>query len=449
LTSKYSLAVTFCVAVLTAGCGDESPTPRIPSDLSLWKQVEIPEPPKIATIPLEAVPPKHFWLLWSPDDRRLAYFAEDDTVINIHDFMSNETRQIIPGGRLAWFTTEWHPSGKRFLVGTCENTPTYQSGHVQWAESLKEYDIESGTLRRRFNAGDLGGFVSWVDYSPDGNRLLVFTRRHSMVGPDVGIEARHRARATQRKSIVAEDGSVKTVMSGEESPSLAKWSADGSGLIYERKAYTRRSRDQMGSAEEAEELMYRPIDEQKPPRVLDRVPSRLFETNMGLEADVYPDVVGVMPYWKKAHIEFTDVSGGELFSISQCELWEYEFSTETRSMVIDFYALFDQLYDGSSLLSLTGCFETSSEWCRVNAVRLPFTIDFWYVSLGPDRVLGRLPPDFGSWHAAAFSPNKLHVAYVDDEPAIHILDLGAVLPKSGGGPETEENRKIDTEEEPS
>ena len=435
LSLKHIVAVLAGVAIaLSIGCSEKpsgprfmagvSPTPRIPSDLSLWKQVEIPEPPEIATIPLEDVPPLLFDMRWSPDDRRLAYITEgeDGATISIRDIETGATRQIVPGGHVHSLTTTWHPSGERLLVGTYDNAPTIPLSNIaEYAQALAEYDLASGEQRRQFTTEELGGFPSWAAYSPDGNRLLVTTERRSVPFPTRDIGAVMQAVAARRTSVIAEDGTVTTVASGRESPTIPEWSADGNGLIYTKSVSSkRRFLGRRLSSRRWKELVYRSVDVEKPTRTLDTLPRGFIQTS------AYPDAGGLVRYWKSE-----DDEGG---NVSQWELWDYQFSTDTPSMVIDLYALFTQLYDDPSWFVVSCDFPTNPDWCFASLIRgqsQPWS--YWYVSLGSDRTVGRLPLDIESGQWFIFSPSGHRVAYVDDEPAIHILDLGAVLPRSGGG----------------
>ncbi len=434
LPSKPSLVLILCVVVLGAGCGDKTPTPRIPSDLSLWKQVEIPEPPEIATIPVEDSSQIRF-LLWSPDDRQLAYVteSEDGAVVHVYDVETGETRQIVPGGQVYEAATTWDPSGQRFLVGTFVNAPApvpitprvrrrgLLGGHdvpslpstitPEHAESLKEYDVASGTLLRLLTVEDLGGVSDRAVYSPDGSELLVIARNP----PGSSI--------SWRTLLVASDGSVETIASERKGQRRPQWCSDGNGFVYMQRAQLDRKIFGFKIGTDLfVELRYQPSGTDGISRVLDA--TEPFGT-IGAKAN-YPNDGGLIRYRKWRPNESGDVD--------QSELWEYRFSTQTPQLILDLKTLFDQVCDDAPLHRVQCILPTDPGWCLARTRPKPKQPwDCWYVSLNSDRTVGQLPLDFSSMKAWEISPSGHRVAYVDDEPAIHILDLGAVLPRSGSG----------------
>jgi len=431
LSLKHILAASVCVALaLSFGCSKKAPSPRIPSDLSLWNQVEIPEPPEIARIPLDGTS-EDLLMWWSPDDHRLAYVREawEGAIFHIHNIETGKTKRIVLDGRVHSFTTEWHPSGQRLLVGIHKDVQT-----------LLEYDVKSGDVRRRFSAEDLGGLATWAKYSADGSKLLVNVYRSLTPLGTEDVTMSGRGVAVLRTVIVAEDSSVDMLALDQESPDVPEWRDDGKGFLYMRRVV--QSMSPLGfeiRRKEHQELMYQPLATDSPAVFLDTLPASFskittyssgdeitfVESRLVQSPASYPDAGGELVRYDKQ-----EYSGEH---VSRWGLWEYRFSTGKPEMVLDLHALFAQLYDNTSWYSVLCNLHTNPDWCLVGLLPEPSHTGYcWYVSLSADRIVGKLSLDIVSDRYHMVSPSGNRLAYVDDEPAIHVLDLGAVLPKSGG-----------------
>ena len=108
---------------------------------------------------------------WSPDSRYLAGVRASDEAIMLFDFEKQLWRKASEG-RSGWST--WSPDGKYLYFisaqGTANTPISEQSLYRIVMNSAKQ---ELVTNLRELRHDELGHFISWIGFAPDGSILAL------------------------------------------------------------------------------------------------------------------------------------------------------------------------------------------------------------------------------------------------------------------------------------
>jgi dipeptidyl aminopeptidase/acylaminoacyl peptidase len=457
-----------------------SPIPLLPSDPSQWERVDISDLPEVAAFslvdlidaPSQPVPRKfalegelepgkgddfdvigytieighssappnldYLDVTWSKGGRRIAVASsgEDEDVIEMLDVDTGERRRVELGAHVDTLTFDWHPSGKRFLVGTFDKAGWVAVEELVPAERLTEYDVNSLEAVREFTSQDLGASPNWARYSPDGDKILITVEAHdaslipeNIIG-SVGDGAASRAtlvaallgNADSRATLLIDaEGRIRTIASGDDSFSCPQWNHNGTALLH---GFWGDNWDSplafLTGEHEWEDIHYYPLDSAQESRVLDSVPGGC----SGLVC--YPDRGGLVRYEAE---EYND----NLLT-SKWEVWEYALQTGKREFVLDLKAFLSATADMDMGRTTFSFLPGNKDLCFVweGARQSHETDSYWYLSLGPRRVLGRLDLDYSRVDCFYPSPDGRRLAYLDTDLTIRILDMSGVLEAIGG-----------------
>ncbi len=402
---------------IVASCGQCGRTPGFASEASHWERRDVRSLQKICSISVTGAPRDGLAVFWSPNGQRLAWFTTEgpETLLTILTVAEHTCQKLPIDAKVHYTSTTWDPQGRRLLIGTY-----VKSGRIPltklptYAELLMEIDDADLSVIRTLGPRDLGGYPNWAQYSPSGKELLVTVEPREELGMWPDPDALREFMESRKTLLIHPDNTIDVIAAGRSSFTLPQWSYDDTALVY--KTYRNESRSILGihvAGQRCDELTFHPLEKGASPRVLAELPDSF--TAFG----AYAERGGIVRY----EVEDSGPNGRE----KRWEIWDCQLDSGRCTLLVDLKALLGPLYDTPLRYCTVGTFSTDGMWCFA-CVRTTDgeQADYWCVSLGPKRVMGRLG---GAWTSETpyVSPDGRRLACVTRESSVTVYDLEASL----------------------
>ena len=423
---RFGLVISCCILWPILGCTQKTELSVNPYE---WQYLELAKLPLVAEIPIDSGERDKSWLIWSPDNARIAWTRRegDKDMLCILDLSTKAVTSIPIDGLVYSVSTQWHPGGRIMLVGVCdENAPRIPMTDLpSMAKKFVEYDVASASVVRELTHEFLGGYSSWAAYSAKGDQLVVSVCSEDDISPGMNStqlrSALLRSISAARTVVVPGEGNPRVVASGRDALTMPIWANDDKGLIHSKidflSGWQEMVAEWRGSDDSYEIVQCTSSGYGSPSFEIDR------------KTDEFTDIHA---YRDPTEMLFYEVAkDGDREEVLAWEIRSYSFATKARSTLVDLRSLFLQQMPDDRFIGAVEFLDACSTWC---CVRIRPGVDdpwsYWLVALDGRKQLVKFYTDVPDEWSAAVSPDARLLAVFGGDSAVRVYDIASALAQS-------------------